>query len=172
MSTDHPDMQVSAEQARALRIGLVAACYNQSLTDAMLAGVRDELIAAGVAESNIELRRVPGSSEVPYTVNMLALSGGFDALIGIGVVLAGATDHHRIIAEATASAFQHIALQTERPVINGILTTETIEQAKERITGPASRGKEFARAALFMASEKQDLQRAPGAVSSEENSHD
>ena len=171
MSNDHPDLQISSEQASALRIALVTACYNQSLTDALTDAVRKELLAAGVSESNIELRRVPGSAEVPYTVNMLALNGGFDALIGMGVVLAGATDHHRVIAEATASAFQQIALQTETPVINGILTTETLEEAQDRITGPANRGREFARAALYMACEKQDLHRALESASSGEDGH-
>lgn len=138
-------------------IGIVAAQYNGKLVDALLTRVTKALKAHGVRDRNIEVLRVPGSNEVPYAAHMLASTGEFDCLIALGVVLAGETSHHEVISYGTAYSLHSIGMQSEIPVINGILTVGTLEQAEERITGKHDRGVEFANAALQMAWHKLKL---------------
>lgn len=134
-----------------MRIGIVAARYNQKLVDAMLANVLTTLDEAGVNLDDIETVRVPGSNEVPFACSMLALGEQFDALIGLGLVLAGETNHHDVIAHSTADAMHRIAEQNDIPVINGIVVVNNEEQARSRCEGELNRGNEFAKAALEMA---------------------
>jgi 6,7-dimethyl-8-ribityllumazine synthase len=97
------------------------------------------------------IERVPGSAELPYAASALADHTRFDAVIALGVVIAGDTSHHEIIGNSTAQALQEISIRQKIPVINGILVVNTIEQAQARIDGTINRGKEFALAALEMA---------------------
>jgi 6,7-dimethyl-8-ribityllumazine synthase len=138
-------------------IGIVAARYNGELVDALLARVLAVLQEHGVRERNIEVARVPGSNEIPYVAHMLAATGEFDCLIALGVVLSGETSHHEVISYGTAYSLHSIGMQSEIPVINGILTVNSLEQARERISGSHDRGAEFARAALQMAQHKLKL---------------
>ena len=149
MSTDKP--VVSTVDGTDLFFGIVASRYNNELVEALLERVRAELRTAKVAEGSIKVLRVPGASELPYVANMLAQTGEYDCVIALGLIIAGDTLHHEVIAQSTAVALQGIAMQTEVPVINGILTTNTREQAEERVTGQLDRGAEFAHAALEMA---------------------
>jgi len=132
-------------------IGIVAARYNGELVDALLDCVTKVLKQHGVRERNMEVLRVPGANEIPYAAHMLSATGEFDCLIALGVVLAGETTHHEVIAYGTAYSLHSIGMQSEIPVINGILTVSSLEQAGERIGGKRDRGAEFARAALQMA---------------------
>jgi len=138
-------------------IGIVAARYNGAQVEALVAHVVAELKKHGVRERNIEVLRVPGSNEIPYAAHMLAATGEHDCIIALGVVLAGQTTHHDVIAHGTAYSLHSIGMQSEVPVINGILVVESIAQAEERISGKMDRGVEFARAALEMARHKIDL---------------
>jgi len=138
-------------------IGIVAARYNGELVDALLARVTAVLRQHGVRERNIEILRVPGSNEIPYAAHMLAATGEFDCLIALGVVVAGETSHHEVISYGTAYSLHSIGMQSEIPVINGILTVSSLEQARERVIAPRDRGAEFARAALQMAWHKLKL---------------
>jgi 6,7-dimethyl-8-ribityllumazine synthase len=138
-------------------IGIVAARYNAELVDALVQRVTAILKQHGVRERHIEVLRVPGSSEIPYAAHMLAATGEFDCLIALGVVLAGETSHHDVLAYGTAFSLHSIGMQSETPVINGILTVNALEQARDRITGQADRGAEFAHAALHMAWHKLQL---------------
>ena len=134
-----------------LLIAIVAASYNQVLVDALIKQATKGLKAGGVKEANLRLVKVPGSGEIPYVTNMLALSGDYDCIIGLGVVVAGDTPHHEIIAHSTAQALQDAAIRSEVPVINGIVVTNNREQAVARCQGTLDRGTEFAHAALTMA---------------------
>lgn len=147
MSQDSPDRQsINAEN---LRIGIVAARFNQSLVDCLLERTKKAIIAAGAQTPHIE--RTPGSNELPCAAALLADSERFDAIIALGVVIAGATNHHNAIAQSCAIALHQIAIEKTLPVINGIIVTETKEQAEERAAGAIDRGSEFALAALEMA---------------------
>ena len=138
-----------ALDARGVTVGIAAARFNTAQVDALLARCRETLRAAGAAEPVVV--RVPGSNELPAAVQALAASARFDALIALGVLIRGETLHYEVIAHATAQALQQVALAVRRPVINGILTVENEAQARERCSGAADRGAEFARAALEMA---------------------
>lgn len=136
---------------------LVAASYNRELVDALLEKTVATLKQAQVAPQNIRILRVPGSGELPYIANMTAMSGEFDCVITLGVVIAGDTPHHEIIAQSTAQALQEIAIRSEVPVINGIVVTNTREQAEARCRGSLDRGTEFAQAGLVMAQHRRVL---------------
>jgi 6,7-dimethyl-8-ribityllumazine synthase len=138
-------------------IGVVAARYNGELVELLLTRVLAVLRKHGVRERNIEVLRVPGANEIPYAAHMLSATGEFDCLIALGVVVAGDTTHHDVIAYGTAYSLHSVAMQSETPVINGILTVNAAEQARERITGAPDRGSEFALAALHMAWHKLHL---------------
>ncbi len=142
-----------------LRIGIVAARYNRRHVDALLDQVLRTLDEAHVAEVDIETLRAPGAFETPYLAGMLATSGEFDAVIVLAVVIAGDTDHHEVIAYSTAEALLRISRETEIPVINGIITVNTVQQAEQRCIGALNRGREFALAALEMADLKVQLVR-------------
>jgi len=136
---------------------IVAASYNQDLVEALLQKTVATLTQANVAPQNIRVLRVPGSGELPYVAHMTASSSEFDCVIVLGVVIAGDTPHHEIIAQSTALALQEVAIRSEVPVINGIVVTNNRAQAEQRCIGSLDRGTEFAQAALVMAQHRQTL---------------
>jgi hypothetical protein len=103
---------------------------------------------------------------------MLAATGEFDCLIALGVVIAGATSHHDVIAYGTAYSLHSIGMQSETPVINGIITVENVEQGRERVSGERERGTEFARAALHMAAHKLRLVERLDAIEEQEEKYE
>ncbi|MFP4357220.1 MAG: 6,7-dimethyl-8-ribityllumazine synthase [Puniceicoccaceae bacterium] len=133
------------------RIGIVAACYNRGKVDRLAGLVGEELLRLGVAAGEIAVRRVPGSMEIPFAVARMAGTGRFDALIGLGVVIAGDTAHHEVIGYSTAASLQRVSIDTGVPVVNGILVVDSDEQADARLGGRVDRGAEFARAAVALA---------------------
>ena len=134
-----------------LRFAIVAAGYNGELVESLRRNLVKTLRAANVSEDNIRQIDVPCSGEIPYAAYMVAMSGDYDCVIGLGVVIAGDTPHHEIIAHSTAKALQDVALRAEVGVINGIIVTHTRAQAIERCQGALDRGTEFGHAALTMA---------------------
>ena len=144
----------------ALRLLVVAACYNQDLVDAVLASAAARLREAGVPEDAVDVLRVPGSGEVPYAVQLGLDTGDYDACIALGVLIRGGTNHHAIIAQSVTDALQMTALNLRVPVINGIIVAENREQAVERSSGGMDRGREFADAALSMAALRKEREAA------------
>jgi 6,7-dimethyl-8-ribityllumazine synthase len=132
-------------------LGIVAARFNEALVDALLARVMDALRSAGVKAKAIAVVRVPGSHEVPWAAQILAATGGCDCVIGLGVLIAGDTNHHEMVGESVSHALQRVALDTRVPVINGVIVANTPAQARARCSGRINRGAEFAAAALEMA---------------------
>jgi 6,7-dimethyl-8-ribityllumazine synthase len=157
MSKDKPDRL--AIDGEGCRVAIIAARYNFKLVNALLESVLQTLDACGVREEDIETFRVPGSNEIPPIAAMAAKTGAFDVIIGLGLVIAGETDHHSIITHSTAHALQSVGIRFEVPVINGIISVSSIQQARERITGEMDRGAEFAHAALEMAQLNNSLQK-------------
>jgi 6,7-dimethyl-8-ribityllumazine synthase len=149
MSLDAP--QPLSGPGADLRFGLVAARFNPALVDALAARAAAALAAAGVPPASIELLRVPGSHEVPWAAQRLAASGRFDAVIALGVLIAGDTSHHEMVGDAVAHALIRVSLDTRVPVINGVIVVNNRAQAEARVTGAHDRGAEFAAAALEMA---------------------
>jgi 6,7-dimethyl-8-ribityllumazine synthase len=151
MSLDSP--QLGGIKGAAMRFGIAAARFNQSLVDGLLVRVVTRLLAAGVKEANINIVRVPGSHEVPWATHALArgAAGKCDCVIGLGVLIAGDTNHHEMVGTSVSHALQRIAIETHVPVINGVIVVNSLAQAKARCTGRINRGAEFAVAALEMA---------------------
>ncbi len=168
MSLDHFKFQPSSEFITVCRIGIVSAGYNRELVDNLLSSVLQTLEKHGVSRQNIDTYDVPGSNEIPYLLNMLAQTEEYDCLIALGIVIAGDTQHHEMIERTTAGAIQQIGLQSEIPVINGIITTNTQEQAEARAGAKINRGAEFAVAALCMAEHKILLSERLEMIDSEE----
>jgi 6,7-dimethyl-8-ribityllumazine synthase len=135
-------------------IGIVAARFNADLVDALLDRVQAELAAAGVKKTRLKLLRVPGSAELPVAAQWLAQGGSMHCVVALGVLIKGGTMHHQIVGQSVTDALQQVALATRTPVINGVLVVENRKQAEARCTGKISRGAEFARAGLEMATLK------------------
>ncbi len=135
-----------------LRIGIVVSRFNGFITQSLLAGALDGLRRHGVEEANIDVVWVPGAFEMPVVTQRLAQSGAYDALICLGAVIRGATPHFDYVAGEAAKGIAAVARATGVPVIFGVLTTDTVEQAIERAgTKAGNKGYEAALAAIEMA---------------------
>ena len=148
MSLDKPTARLG--DASALRFAVVAARYNESLSDRLLSSVIDHLKEAGAKEDNLVIERVPGSHEVPAGLALLTNGREFDCLIGLGVVLQGDTSHHKLVGESAAFGLQSLALERGSPAINGIVVVNDSRQAEARVGSEIDRGEEFADAAVTM----------------------
>ncbi len=133
------------------RFAIVCARFNGFIVESLLAGAIDTLKRNGVAESAITVVKTPGAFEIPGAVQGLAQSGNYSAIIALGAVIRGATPHFDIVANESAKGLSAIALDHGVPVINGILTTDSIEQAIERAgTKAGNKGAEAAAGAIEM----------------------
>lgn len=157
MSTDNPEPL--AVDGEGFRFSIVAARYNQKLVDGLLENVLQVLRKSGVADDDIDIRRVPGTFETAYITRMLAAMTDPDCIIVLGVIIQGETNHADVLANTVTASMLNISSEWEVPVINGIVTATTEEQAKERCTGKLNRGAEFATAALEMAEYKLEFDR-------------
>lgn len=138
--------------AAGLRFGIAAARYNVELADALLANCLDTLAKAGADLHNIKVVRVPGSFEVSAAAAQLAKSGKCDCVIGLGLLLQGETSHAQHIGDAVAHGLTNIAIQTGVPTIFGIITANSLKQARVRcLSKRYNRGREAAQAAIEMA---------------------
>lgn len=157
MSTDTFKYSPSPELAEVLRVGFVTASYNAEFVENLYQSAYRKLLKLGVPEDMMERQNVPGANEIPYLVHRMIQTEEFDVIVALGVVIAGDTQHHVMIERTTGMVLQQIGLQTGVPVINGIITTETREQAEARAGSKINRGEEFALAALWMAEHKMDF---------------
>lgn len=135
-----------------LHFGIVLSMFNPSVTSRLLTGAMDALAQAGVPEDHIDVVRVPGAFEIPVVAQRLALSGRYHAVMCLGAVIRGETPHFEYISTEVARGIGEVALDCELPVIFGILTTDTVEQANERsVIGGRNKGSEAGVAAIEMA---------------------
>jgi len=118
--------------AKGLKIALVASRFNSFLVEQLVKGAADAYNRLGGDAAGLVLVRVPGAYEIPVTAKKLAASEKFDAVVGLGAVVQGATAHAALINETTARAFTEIALETGVPVVDGVVSAENLEQAVER----------------------------------------
>jgi len=133
------------------KLGIVVARFNSFLSERLLEGAIDALVRSGVESDDIDVARVPGAFEIPLVTQKMAKSGKYDAVICLGVVIRGATPHFDFVAGEVAKGSAQVMLDTSVPVLFGVLTTETIEQAIERAGSKAgNKGSEVAVAALEM----------------------
>jgi 6,7-dimethyl-8-ribityllumazine synthase len=135
------------------RFAVVASRFNDLITRALLDGALDALRRHGADTDAVDLAWCPGAFEVPVVAKRLAESGRYDAVICLGAVIRGATGHYDFVAGGVASGIQQVSLQTGVPVIFGVLTVDSIEQALERAgTKAGNKGAEAALAAIEMVS--------------------
>ena len=134
-----------------LRVALVCSRFNDLITTRLVAGAHDCLVRHGVDPSSISEAWVPGAFELPLVARRLAGSGEYDAVVCLGAVIRGATGHYEHVAGQCAAGIQRAQLDTGVPVIFGVLTTDTIEQAIERAgTKAGNKGFDAAVAAIEM----------------------
>ena len=140
------------------RFAIVAARFNQDVVDRLVQGAQDGFKSSRVAEDSIDLSWVPGSFEIPLVAQRLASSGKYAAVVCLGAVIRGDTDHYDFIATEAARGVAQASLATGVPVIFGILTCATEEQALDRAGGKeGNKGYDAALAAIEMASLLQKL---------------
>ena len=138
-------------QGKGRRIGIVVARFNSFISEKLLEGAIDTLCRSGVESRDITVARVPGAFEIPLVAQKMAKSGEFDAVICLGAVIRGATPHFVYVAGEVAKGTAQVMLDAGIPVLFGVLTTETLEQAIERAgTKAGNKGADVAIAALEM----------------------
>ncbi len=141
-----------------LRIGIVVSRFNELLGSRLLAGAQDALVRHGVAESDIDVAWVPGAFEIPLVAARMAGRGRYDAVIALGVVIRGGTPHFEYVASEVSKGIAKVSLDSGLPVLFGVITADTIEQAVERAgTKAGNKGWEAAVAAIEMATLMKDL---------------
>jgi 6,7-dimethyl-8-ribityllumazine synthase len=135
-----------------LKIGIVISRFNEFITSKLLSGALDALDRHDVNDEDIEIAWVPGSFEIPVAADKMASSGQYDAVICLGAVIRGATPHFDYIAAEASKGIANVGLKAGLPVIFGVITTDTIEQAIERAgTKIGNKGADAAEAAIEMA---------------------
>ena len=137
-----------------LRIGIVMSRFNINVSEGLLGACTAELLKQGVQESGMLLVTVPGALEIPLALQKMALTDQFDALVALGSVIRGDTFHFEVVSNQSASGVAAVQLDTGIPVANGILTTDTDDQALARMS---QKGAEAAHAALEMANLLREL---------------
>jgi len=138
--------------ARGRRFALVASRYNEIISSRLISGAQDCLLRHGASPEDVEVVRVPGAFEIPLVARRLARTGKFHAIVCLGAVIRGQTPHFDFVASEAARGVGRASLESDVPIIFGIVTTDTIEQAIDRAGGRAgNRGAEAALAAIEMA---------------------
>lgn len=134
-----------------IKIGIVASRFNEFITSKLIGGAMDALLRHDVAEGNIDLAWVPGAFETPLIAKKMAETGKYDAIICLGAVIRGATSHYDLVCNEAAKGIAHVSLDAGIPVMFGIVTTDTIEQAIERAgTKAGNKGFDCAVSAIEM----------------------
>ncbi len=135
-----------------LRIGVVVARFNPLITSRLLEGAKEALLGQGVRDEDIDIAWVPGSFEIPLAAQKMGESGRYAAIVCLGAVIRGGTDHYEHIATQAAGGIASAALKTGVPMAFGVLTTENLQQALDRAGGKeGNKGYDAAMAALNMA---------------------
>lgn len=138
--------------AEGLKFGIIVGRFNEFIGGKLLTGALDGLKRHGVEENDIEIAWVPGAFEIPLTAKKMAKSKKYDAVICLGAVIRGATPHFDYVSNEVSKGIASVSLETEIPVIFGVLTTDTIEQAIERAgTKAGNKGYDAAVTAIEMA---------------------
>lgn len=142
-----------------VKIGIVAARFNEFIVSKLVGGAQDALIRHGVSDENIEVAWVPGAFEIPFIAQKMATSGKYDAILCLGTVIRGATSHYDLVCNECAKGVATVALKTGVPTLFGIVTAENIEQAIERAgTKAGNKGYDVACSAIEMINLVQNIE--------------
>lgn len=135
-----------------LKVGIVVGRFNEFITGKLLSGAKDALVRHGLDEEDIDVMWVPGAFEIPLGAKKMANSKRYDAVITLGAVIRGSTPHFDYVSAEVSKGVAQVSLQAEVPVVFGVLTTDSIEQAIERAgTKAGNKGWEAAVTAIEMA---------------------
>lgn len=138
--------------ADGLKIGIVAARFNEFIVSKLVSGALDGLKRHNVKDEDIDVAWVPGAFEIPLVADKMAKSGKYDAIICLGTVIRGATSHYDYVCNEAAKGIAQVSMSTGIPVLFGVVTTENIEQAIERAgTKAGNKGYDCALSAIEMA---------------------
>ena len=133
------------------KVGIVCARFNEFIVSRLLSGCEDTLLRHGVQAEDITVAWVPGAFEIPLIASKMAKSGKYDAVIALGAVIRGSTSHYDYVCSEVSKGVANVALNSDIPVMFGVLTTDTIEQAIERAgTKAGNKGAECAQGAIEM----------------------
>mgnify|MGYP005860297657 CR=1 FL=1 len=134
-----------------IKVGVVCARFNEFIVSKLLSGCEDGLLRHGVKPDDISVAWVPGAFEIPLITSKMAKSGKYDAVIALGAVIRGSTSHYDYVCNEVSKGIAAVALESDIPVMFGVLTTDTIEQAIERAgTKAGNKGSECAQGAIEM----------------------
>lgn len=137
--------------AKEIKVGIVAARFNEFIVSKLVAGARDGLLRHDVKDEDIDLAWVPGAFEIPLIASKMAKSGKYDAVICLGAVIRGATSHYDYVCSEVSKGIASVSLSNDIPVMFGVLTTDNIEQAIERAgTKAGNKGYDCALGAIEM----------------------
>ena len=137
--------------AREIKVGIVAARFNEFIVSKLVAGARDGLLRHDVKDEDIDLAWVPGAFEITLIASKMAKSGKYDAVICLGAVIRGATSHYDYVCSEVSKGIASVSLTSDIPVMFGVLTTDNIEQAIERAgTKAGNKGYDCALGAIEM----------------------
>ena len=142
-----PEEREGGTSANGLRIAVVCARWNATVTDAMMREALSALKRAGASESDVTVVRVPGAFELAAAARALTDSGRFDAVVALAAIVRGETTHHEVLGHAVGGALADLSAQTGTPVGFGVLTCDTMDQARARV----AKGREAVDAAVEMA---------------------
>lgn len=146
--------------SKQIKIGIVAARFNEFITAKLLSGAMDGLARHDVAEEDIHVAWVPGAFEIPLIASKMAKSGKYDAVICLGAVIRGSTSHYDFVCNEVSKGIAAVSLETDVPVMFGVLTTENIEQAIERAgTKAGNKGYDCAVSAIEMVNLIRELEK-------------
>ncbi len=145
-------------EGKGIKVGIVAGRFNDRITNTLVEGAIDMLVRHNVDSSDITVCKVPGAFEIPFMCKELAKSGKYDAVIALGAVIRGSTPHFDYVSSEVTKGVAHVGLDYGVPVIFGVLTTDTIEQAVERAgTKAGNKGSEAAMTAIEMINLKKQV---------------
>ena len=143
-----------------IRVGIVAARFNEFIVSKLLGGCEDVLVRHGVDPDDISVAWVPGAFEIPLIASKMAKSGKYDAVIALGAVIRGSTSHYDYVCSEVSKGVATVALNSDIPVMFGVLTTDTIEQAIERAgTKAGNKGADCAQGAIEMVNLIRELEK-------------
>ncbi|CAH0415715.1 6,7-dimethyl-8-ribityllumazine synthase [Periweissella fabaria] len=136
-----------------VKVAIIASRFNSLITNELIGGAQDALVRHGVADEDITLIWVPGAFEIPAVAKKIAASGEYDGVVTLGAVIRGETAHYDLVINETAKGIGQVALDSNIPVVFGVVTTDTLEQAQQRAGAKAgNKGGEVATALLEMMS--------------------
>jgi len=151
MATGNDGVKFADLDGSEVRIGIVKARWHEDIVGDLIGGAKEAFKEMGVKEENIIETEVPGAFELPLASKLLAISGTVDVVLPVGVLIKGETTHFEVISESVTSALMQTGLATGLPVIFGVLTAMTEEQAVARSTGANNHGTQWGKAAVEMA---------------------